>query len=425
MMSSARAEGAGLVPVRCRDRLPPMQDQPGPVQVLPIDAYTAPAWFEREQRDLFGRCWGFAGMTEDIPQPGDYACVDVGRVALFLLRDHDGRIRAFHNFCRHRGVRLLNGRGNLGRTISCFYHRWTYDLAGKLVSATLQREQLPDLDRARYGLKPAQLGFWRNAVFVNPDPEAEPFEAWLQQTLDRRDLNEPGQTGLHDPERLVQVSDLRYRVRANWKIVVENFIDGYHLPLLHRVSLADGDFMKQKWRPNGAHIMFYRPLKPGVTYDKELLPPVDGIPPTFGLAYYWLFPNVGIVETAMTWGTFHVLPIAADESIVHYRVRATPEGKARAEAASGTLDKLHAPFIGVEGPLGIIRAKEAQGDPLTANNVTLEDVYACEAVQRGFESGAGVGPLARWEATLTFFQQHVQRCIAEKPAKPLLREASD
>src|SRR5579871_3247298 len=299
-------------------------ERPGKVrQLLPADAYTSREWFDREQQELFGKSWAFAGMVEDVKAPGDFKCVDVGSAALVLMRDHQNALRAFHNMCRHRGSRLLEGSGNIkGDSLICFYHKWTYSLARdlQLVGVPFQREVFPDLDKTCYRLLPAKVAIWKNLVFLHPDPEAEPLEDWLADIP--RDLGpfEPGQTHLHEPEQLVETSDVVYRVRANWKIVVENFVDGYHLPLLHAGPLKTGDFSGQRWRPAGRHQAFYRPLKPEVTqedayvgqYGDRPWPTIHGVPERYGASYQWLIPNLALFQTATSWSSFHVIPVAPD-----------------------------------------------------------------------------------------------------------------
>jgi phenylpropionate dioxygenase-like ring-hydroxylating dioxygenase large terminal subunit len=380
-------------------------------QLLPVEAYISADWYAREQRDLFARSWVFAGMTEDFARAGDYRCQRLGGNALIVLRDDAGQIRAFHNVCRHRGARLLEqGQGNLGGSIVCFYHRWTYDLAGRLNAVSFERNQFPELDKSCLGLKPVQVGVWKNLVFVNPDANAEPFEQWLAGVPQKhdRDLHDPAQTGTHDPERLVEVSDISYRIKANWKIVVENFIDGYHLPLLHRVSLADGDFTRQRWEPTGRHIAFYRPLKPGISHDNQPVPPVEGVPGTFGAAYYWLFPNVALFETATSWSTFHVVPAGPGESIVHSRMRVMPEALKNAGSDMAGIETLPPYVIRAKGRIPEEPVDLSGVHPLKSDLVMVEDIYACEAVQAGLESGvAEIGPLSRWEAPMTFFQRQL------------------
>ncbi len=379
-----------------------------PRQILPLEAYKSEEWFRREQAELFGRSWLFAGMTEDWKKPGDYRCVQTGPSSLIVLRDKQNGLRAFHNVCRHRGTRLLEGEGNVGKAITCFYHSWTYDLSGRLNSVTLEREMFPGIDKSCLGLHAAQVATWKNLVFVNPDPKAASLEDWLADVPEKLGPFEPGQLQPHDPEALVEVSDVLYRVRANWKIVSENFIDGYHLPLLHPVSLGDGDFRGQKWEPAGRHQAFYRPLKAGIMHDKQALPPVAGIPANFGASYQWLFPNIALYATATFWSTFHVIPVGPALSLVHSRIRAMPAALERVGASDEAPSELPGHIISAKGPYAETRIKAPKVHPLKSNNVMLEDIYACEAVQRGMESSACVvGPLSKWEAPLTFFQQQI------------------
>src|SRR5215469_2034474 len=390
-----------------------------PRQLLPVEAYTSENWFRREQRELFGSTWLFAGMVEDVQSPGDYMALQNGGPPIFVLRDKEGQLRAFHNVCRHRGARLVQGTGNLGRAIICFYHNWTYELSGELKSATLERELFPELDKTCHGLHPATVATWKNLVFVHPDPDAAPpFADWLADVPQKLGPFEPGQNRVHDPERLVEVSNVVYRVRANWKIVAENFIDGYHLPLLHPISLGDGDFLRQKWQPAGRHQAFYRPLKPGITHDKQPLPVVDGVPATFGAAYQWLYPNLALYETATIWSTFHVIPLAPDLSLVHSRTRAMPSKDHKPGAPMPVMAASDLPehIVSAKGYFAVERIGKTDTHPLKSNNVMLEDIYACEAIQSAMASPRfSVGPLSKWEAPLTFFQRQILEDVPLQP----------
>src|ERR1700733_9448266 len=198
------------------------QDSPAPAsrrrnadnrQLLPVEAYTSEAWFRREQTELFGKVWTFCGMTEDLQRPGDYRCVEVAGMPYLLLRDDRNELRGFHNICRHRGSRLLEGSGNVGSAVVGFYHRWTYGLDGSLRGVPQAASEFPGLDKSCLGLIPVQVATWRNLVFLNPDPHAAPLDQWL--------AGAPDQIEPHRPENLVEVGDLLYRVKANWKILVE------------------------------------------------------------------------------------------------------------------------------------------------------------------------------------------------------------
>jgi nitrite reductase/ring-hydroxylating ferredoxin subunit len=173
-----------------------MTDRPDPRRaparwLLPPEAYLSQEWFEREQELLFERCWAFAGMTDDLPHAGDYTTITVGRQPLVVVRTPEGRLYAFHNLCRHRGAKLLEGRGNVQRGISCFYHRWRYDLDGRLTTVP-QSDQFPDLCKEDWGLKPAAVDSWNGLLFVHVDPEPDQsLETWLGAFPDRMGAYKP------------------------------------------------------------------------------------------------------------------------------------------------------------------------------------------------------------------------------------------
>lgn len=367
-------------------------------QLLPTVAYTSEDWFEREQRELFGRVWNFAGMAEDLADPGDYVCVQAGLEALIVVRGEDGQLRAFHNLCRHRGSRLLEGTGNAGSTIRCFYHSWTYELDGTLRGVPQESSQFPDLDKTQCGLLPAAVGQWKNLIFAHPEPGAEPLDEWLADF--------PERFGPHEPTELIEVANVRYRVGANWKIVIENYIDGYHFVYLHAESLGTGDFTRQEWHPAGRHWTFKRPLKDGVSLDGGRLPVIDRCGPTFGVDAHVLFPNLALYGTATSWLTFHVVPVSAALSFVDIRTRAMPAALARRGPA-------RSPEIADEEAVVSANkhtvAAAPEVHPLQSNDVMAEDIYACEAVQKGMQSPRyQVGPMAHdYERALMWYQQNI------------------
>lgn len=121
------------------------------MHLLPVEAYTSQEWFEREQREIFSKVWSYAGLTEDISEPGQYISVQAGLNNIFIVMGRDYRLRAFHNICRHRGTQLLRAVGKTQKMITCPYHDWTYNLEGSLVSVP-EEEEFPDLDKGCLGL---------------------------------------------------------------------------------------------------------------------------------------------------------------------------------------------------------------------------------------------------------------------------------
>ena len=394
-------------------------------QRLPVEAYTTASWLERENRSLFSRNWAFAGMTEDLKRPGDYLCVDGGDSAIVVIRDPSGRLQAFHNVCRHRGARLLEGTGHIeGNVLTCFYHKWTYSLADnfKLIGVPHEQAVFSELDKSCHALHPAKVATWMNLIFVHPDPNARDLDDWLTEIPDLLGPFEPEQTRLHDPQQLVETLDIVYRVKANWKIVTENFIDGYHLPLLHAQTLSDGDFSRQCWLDAAPHQAMYRPIKPDSFreeayigyYDDQPWPPIEGVPESYGASYQWLFPNIGLFQTATSWSTFHVLPVEPALSLVQIRIRAVPITDMPPVRIADP-EELPDHVVSAKGcclPQYDPSSLRSDVHPLKSGDVQLEDTYACESIQRSMRSRQfQVGALSNWEAPVAFFQQQVLDCM--------------
>jgi Rieske 2Fe-2S family protein len=187
--------------------------------------YTSPAIFQEEEDRLFGRRWLCVGRASALAEPGEYRLVTVGRESIILLRDRSGTLRAHFNVCRHRGSRLCEAEsGSLGETIQCPYHAWTYGLDGRLIGVPDQRE-LEHFDRARHALAPVRVAEWEGFVFLNLSADAEPFEvAWAPMLLRvaRWRLGALRSGGI-----------LHYDVRANWKLLFQNYSECYHCSPLH------------------------------------------------------------------------------------------------------------------------------------------------------------------------------------------------
>jgi phenylpropionate dioxygenase-like ring-hydroxylating dioxygenase large terminal subunit len=285
---------------------------------LPVEAYTSTAWFERERKELFDQTWQFVGMSDDLVKEGDFVTSDVGASGLVILRGTDGTLKAFHNLCRHRGARLLEGTGNVGRELRCFYHSWAYSLEGDLKRVP-QRDQFPDIDLACLGLHRANVATWKGMMFVHADPDAEPFDAWLSDF--------PAAMGPYNPLELAEAGREVFEVKANWKLFAENHIDGYHLWHLHRTSVVGFNHAQQTWRPIGRHWTFREPAqKPGTSPTaNQGLPAIDGLTPDwYGSTVHLLFPNLGVATGAEYWLTLHMLPSAADRTRVEVRIRTMP-----------------------------------------------------------------------------------------------------
>lgn len=195
-------------------------------RTLPASWYTDPAIFALEQERIFGRSWQYVCLTEDLRRPGDFITAQAGKAPIVILRDDAGQLKAFVNVCRHRGSHLVQElRGNR-KAIQCGYHAWTYGLDGGLRSAPGSDGET-GFDPQAFSLFPAGVGTWGPFVFASPKADPPPIESILG-TL-------PGlveATGL-DPSRIRRRDRREYEIAANWKVVIDNYLECYHCPTAH------------------------------------------------------------------------------------------------------------------------------------------------------------------------------------------------
>jgi Rieske 2Fe-2S family protein len=197
----------------------------GQSRMLPRDAYVSPRVFAFEQERFFAGSWTCVGREGDLQGTGAQRAVKVGQAGVLLTRGTDGKVRAFANTCRHRGHELLGiGEETTRRTVLCPYHAWTYDLDGALrVAPGFHDHQ--DFRPAEHGLVELPLESWHGFLFVNGSGDAPPFAEHVG-ALD--DLVAP-----YRPERLVPLASHAYDLACNWKVILENYHECYHCPLIH------------------------------------------------------------------------------------------------------------------------------------------------------------------------------------------------
>jgi Rieske 2Fe-2S family protein len=192
---------------------------------LPREYYTSSSIFQQEVERIFLKRWLYAGRASQAPDPGSYFLFEVDTESVIVLRDGEGRLRAFHNTCRHRGTRLCaEARGAFSKSVQCCYHAWTYGLDGRLIGAP-NMDEVEGFDKADYPLLPVALAEWEGGLFVNLDPDPEPFEHAFAPLIGKFDQwNLPALRVAHE---------IVYDVAANWKLVVQNYSECYHCPSLH------------------------------------------------------------------------------------------------------------------------------------------------------------------------------------------------
>ena len=194
---------------------------------IPARYYYDPQHYERELEVFWYGMWVMAGREEELPEPRDYKVLKVGTQSIVILRDLDGRLQAFHNTCRHRGsILCTEEQGRLpGRRIVCPYHTWSYSLDGQLV-ATPRQMETPGFDRANYPLFKVAVGSWGGFIFVNlAGDRAAPLADALGDVPAR--FQNYRFADLRIGKRIVM------DVKANWKLLFENFSECFHCPPVH------------------------------------------------------------------------------------------------------------------------------------------------------------------------------------------------
>ncbi len=194
--------------------------------------YHDPAVLEIEKERIFRTDWLCLGRQEEIAEPGDYMTFRVVDEPILVCRKPDGEIAAYSNTCLHRGVEIASGRGN-AKEFECPYHGWLYTLEGQLQGASYMRDSI-GFDRKNCRLPELKCANWHGWIFVSLNPEAEDFTTWIADF--------EAKFGYLDMGKLKLGLQRDVPLRCNWKLMVENFIDFYHIGVLHRDTI--GRYMK-------------------------------------------------------------------------------------------------------------------------------------------------------------------------------------
>jgi Phenylpropionate dioxygenase and related ring-hydroxylating dioxygenases, large terminal subunit len=193
-------------------------------KTLPQQYFVSDEIFRREQEQIFSKHWVLVGHQSQIARDGDYVVTEVNRESLIVIRDRNGRVHGFFNVCRHRGTRLKEDACGHASAIQCPYHAWTYGLDGRLLGAP-HMDEVPGFDKADYSLRPVNLELWEGFIFINLDGNAMPLEEWFAP------LN--GKFSHWNISILRPAKRIEYDVRANWKLMFENYSECYHCPGVH------------------------------------------------------------------------------------------------------------------------------------------------------------------------------------------------
>ena len=188
--------------------------------------FVSPGIFAQEQEKIFSKKWVLVGHQNQIAKPGDYFVQEVANESLIIIRDQRSAIRGFYNVCRHRGTRLRGDQNGHLSAIQCPYHAWTYGLDGRLIGAP-HMDDVEGFDKADYSLHAVNLALWEGFIFVNLADRPLPLEKVFAPLA--------GRFSHWNLPKLRSAKRIEYDVRANWKLIFENYSECYHCPGVHPV----------------------------------------------------------------------------------------------------------------------------------------------------------------------------------------------
>ena len=301
---------------------------PAEARTLSAEYYTRADVFAEELERIHFATWLYAGRCEQIPQPGDYFLVELGAESVILLRDAGGTVRAFYNVCRHRGTRICKAaRGTFPGKIQCPYHAWTYAYEGALIKAPLM-EKTPGFCTADHRLGSVAVDTWDGHIFIHFGLEPPPLAQHLA------DL--PARFRPWRMEELRLAHEITYPIRANWKLVIQNYSECIHCPLLHPQLQQLSHYMSgENVPPHPAYLGGRMDLRDGVrTLARAGSGPWDALPglgeaERRGVFYYALLPNLLLNLHPDYMLTFTLWPRAHDRTEIVCRWYFHPDEMAR------------------------------------------------------------------------------------------------
>ena len=317
---------------------------------IPARLYNDPVYLELERERIFAATWQLVGRQDQLLEHGAYITAEVGMDSVVVLRDGD-TLRGFHNVCLHRAGPVAQGCGQRG-TLQCRYHGWTYRLDGSLLRAP-EMEDTCNFTPENMRLRPVQVAQWGPLVFVNLNGKAPPLLEMLEDV--------PQRVAPFHCERMQYVTSRSWELACNWKVYVDNYLEGYHLPVVHPGLHKELDYDQYRVEPHRYFSIQHAPLRPvhGGNPDRRYDPAKTDVAEA---VYVWLFPNVMLNVYMGQMQTNTVIPLSHDCTRVTfdwYAITPPADDVARAE---------------------FTRLQEF------SDQIQDEDIEICEAVQRNLRS---------------------------------------
>ncbi|MGC2817385.1 MAG: SRPBCC family protein [Candidatus Acidiferrum sp.] len=329
---------------------------------LASNFYTDPAILDLEKSRILLRTWQLVGTLSNpcgevngtsrtISDPETFFTVDLVGEPVIIVRDKLGILRAFSNVCRHRAGPIAQGSG-CKNVLRCGYHGWTYTLDGRLIG-TPDVDGVEFFDRSTMGMVPLRCETWEQFIFVNFDANAEPLSVYLGKI--------PEQSRGFQFKGLELVERRDYVIDCNWKVYVDNYLEGYHIPIAHPGLMREIDYTQYRtdtFRCYSQQFAPIRALKPDDVVERAYAPGTGSLKEAL---YFWIFPNLMLNIYPDNISTNLIVPLSHDKTLTIFewffhdaKSETTRERIQRAIAFS--------------------------------DEVQQEDIELCRAVQRGLRS---------------------------------------
>jgi choline monooxygenase len=359
---------------QCRSR--PLDD----AYALHARFYSDAHWLAVERADVFGRSWQLAAHSGDLLNAGDHIVCEVAGKPILVVRNAAGSLGAFHNVCRHRAGPIATCNGKAAKVLQCAYHGWTYTLEGQLRAAT-QMQGACDFDIGQIRLPRVAVQEWQGLVFVALGEGTPAFSSVFKDIAQR--------IAPIDMSAMRFAKRDSYDIACNWKVYVDNFLEGYHLPFVH---------------PGLSKVLDYR------VYDTELhdwyslqhspLRNSDSIYGEGHAFYYFVYPNIMLNITPGRLQTNRIIPNGHERCIVEFDYYYTDDPQVQARV---------------------------QNEQAFSDGIQAEDIGICEHVQKGLASGSyEAGRLnPKRESGVWHFQNLLRTAYARSAAGNELAGACD
>lgn len=311
---------------------------------IPARWYVEPDFLERERELIFARTWQPVAFSKSVAEPGTFASAEIAGEPVIVARAKDGVLRAFSNVCRHRASTIADGSGKAA-SLRCPYHGWTYGLDGRLLACP-EFEGVLDWDKSSVRLPEYRVNTWGPYVFVNQDAAAPSLSEVFG------DIPEHVAKIGCAADRLEFSQRRDYVIECNWKVYIDNYLEGYHLPAAHPGLFRELDYAQYRVDTFRYYSSQYAPIRPPRPGQQDRRYAADGL----NALYYWVFPNFMLNVYPDNLSSNIIVPLSFDRTLTIFEWFAYPGSQVQPETIQ------------------------------FSDQIQQEDIRICEQVQKGLRA---------------------------------------